>query len=239
MFLPRRPTGVKNGAVMHRGPSRRPPSRCSGHRVALVLLEPGTPVMIPPPTCTSVVVARGGTLATIEAAAIEKNSPSPPITASQSAATSSWFAPSNEPVVRLPREAWTARARHNDCPQEYVAGRSAPARQGQPHTTRSRQIFSTFPSRRSARQPFESSMPLGIRLGSSPLAAARTVRPRQRTAPRLVATGHRPTPLLIRARSPKACGLQPHQPFPACSWPSCGLISNHGRDGGAPSTSRT
>jgi len=87
---------------------------------------------------------------------------------------------------------------------KYCRGRSAPASRRPPQTTRWRKFPRTVPRGAPASAVWKSSMPLGIRLGSSTTAAAHHGTC-QRTAPGLVATGHRPDAALDqRALAAKA-----------------------------------
>src|ERR1700736_5727070 len=141
----------------------------------------------------------------IDAAATETTSPSPPITASQPQGTSSRSRPSTNTCFGISGSAWTAHASaHSDA--RRILSRSI--RAGEAKATANdavEQISSNSSSRRSGVSRLESSMPLGIRLGSSTTAAA-TTGPASgpRPASSQPATGQ--TPRLISARSRRKLG---------------------------------
>ena len=141
----------------------------------------------------------------IDAAAIETTSPSPPITASQSQQVSSRSRPSTNTCFGVSGSAWTARASaHNDA--RRILSRSIRAGDAKATANEAvRQISSNSSSRRSGVSRLESSIPLGIRLGSSTTAAA-TTGPASgpRPASSQPATGQ--TPRLISARSRRKLG---------------------------------
>src|SRR6202048_4547212 len=141
----------------------------------------------------------------IDAAAIESTRPSPPITASQSQGVESRWRPSTSTCFGISGRACTARASaHSDA--RRILSRSI--RAGDAKATANEavaQISSNNSSRRSAVSRLESSMPLGIRLGSSTTAAA-TTGPASgpRPASSQPATGQMPR--LISARSRRKLG---------------------------------
>src|SRR5438067_1946048 len=141
----------------------------------------------------------------IEAAAIDTTMPSPPITASQSQGASILSRPSTNTCLGISGNACTARVSAQSEARKIL---SRSIRAGEPKATAKddvAQISSNSSSRRSAVSRLESSMPLGIRLGSSTTAAA-TTGPANgpRPASSQPATGH--TPRLISARSRRKLG---------------------------------
>src|ERR1700737_1434429 len=154
----------------------------------------------------------------IDAAAIESTSPSPPITASQSQRVSSRARPSTNTCFGISGSAWTARASaHSDA--RRILSRSI--RAGEAKATANDavlQVFSNSPSRRSGDSRFESSMPLGIRLGSSTTAAA-TTGPASGPRPASSQPAIGQTPRLISARSRrKLGGATAMTPFGSLAW---------------------
>ena len=140
----------------------------------------------------------------IEAAAIESTSPSPPITASQSQAVSSRSRPSTNTCFGISGSACTARASaHSEA--RRILSRSI--RAGEAKATANEavaQISSNSSSRRSGRQPLGIVDALGDPLGIEHHGRGHH-RTRQRTAPGLVAAGHRPDAALDqRALAAKA-----------------------------------
>ncbi len=141
----------------------------------------------------------------MEAAAIDITMPSPPITASQSQATSIRSRPSTNTCFGVSGSACTARvSAHSEA--RRILSRSI--RAGEAKATANdavAQISSNSSSRRSALSRLESSMPLGMRFGSSTTAAA-TTGPASgpRPASSQPATGQ--TPRLISARSRRKLG---------------------------------
>ena len=170
----------------------------------------------------------------IEAAAIDITMPSPPITASQSQGASILSRPSTNTCFGISGSARTARASAQSEARRIL---SRSIRAGEAKATAKddvAQISSNNSSRRSAVSRLESSMPLGIRFGSSTTAAA-TTGPASgpRPASSQPATGQ--TPRLISARSRRKLGgataITPLGRL-ACSLPAfCrflgGLVPNH------------
>ena len=159
----------------------------------------------------------------IDAAAIETISPSPPITASQSHGVSSRSRPSTNTCCGISGKPCTARlSAHSDACR--ILSRSI--RAVDPNATANEdvaQIFSNSSSRRSGVSRLESSMPFGIRLGSSTTAAA-TTGPASgpRPASSQPATGQ--TPRLISARSRRKLGSATAMtPLSGFSGPSVGF----------------
>src|SRR5258705_2530186 len=141
----------------------------------------------------------------IEAAAIDTTMPSPPITASQSQGTSILSRPSTNTCFGISGSARTARASAQSEARRML---SRSIRAGEAKATAKddvAQISSNSSSRRSAVSRLESSIPLGIRLGSSTTAAA-TTGPASgpRPASSQPATGQ--TPRLISALSRRKLG---------------------------------
>ena len=131
--------------------------------------------------------------------------PSPPITASQSQGASILSRPSTNTCFGISGSARTARASAQSEARKIL---SRSIRAGEAKATAKdevAQISSNNSSRRSAVSRLESSMPLGIRFGSSTTAAA-TTGPASgpRPASSQPATGQ--TPRLISARSRRKLG---------------------------------
>src|ERR1700722_1794346 len=193
----------------------------------------------------------------IEAAAIESTKPSPPITASQSQAVSSRSRPSTNTCLGISGSACTARlSAHSDA--RRILSRSI--REGGAKATANdavAQISSNSSSRRSAVSRLESSIPLGIRFGSSTTAAATTgpasgprpassqpatgqtprllsapPRPGQRAAPGLVTAGDRPDAALDqRPLAPKAWRRDRDDALWQFGLVFGGFVPNHAGDG--------
>ena len=187
--------------MMHARPEPVQRLEMLGHAIALVGFETVAGTIL-----RQLHISRSRvTLAMIDAAAIDITRPSPPITASQShghrsgrgrrRTHASAFRAAPRPRAPAP----TARR------AGYCRDRSAPARRRPPRTDAVAQISSNSSSRRSAVSRLESSIPFGIRFGSSTTAAA-TTGPASgpRPASSQPATGQ--TPRLISARSRRKLG---------------------------------